>query len=243
MGVVPNLDQGFLSSSDIHATTERQDVRVVIADDNVLFRGSLRALFRASFKCDVVADSGDPKTTLQLVREHSPDILLLGWRMSQQDDMKILRELASDQCSVRTVLIGFEEDNTALVNAIRLGIRAILSCETSCDELFEIFGKVMEGQYVFGQTAVHSLVHHATSPMPRSAFQKARQKFGITRREFELISEVVAGFSTSEIAERLSLSPNTLKHHMTHIYDKLGLSNRLELVLFAVHHGITSNAL
>ena len=156
--------------------------------------------------------------------------------------MRILRELAACPNSLRTILVGVETNCAAVVRAIQLGARGILSVETSSDELFDAIRRVMEGQFVLGQAAVDSLVQVATSPAPQTAFQKARQKFGITRREFDVISDVVAGFSTVEIAERLSLSTNTLKHHITHIYDKLGLSNRLELVLFAVHHGIVSEA-
>ena len=236
--VVPSLHQ--LGASELSANC--RDIRVLVAIDHFLFRTSLRALLDASSRCQVVADAGDLKTTLQMTDEYRPDILLLGWQMSQQDDMRILRELAVCPYSLRVILVGVEQKSAAVVRAIQLGVRGILSNETGCDELFDAIRKVMDGQHVLGQAAVDSLVHIATNPAPRTAFQKAKQKFGITRREFDVISEVVAGFSTVEIVERLSLSPNTLKHHMTHIYDKLGLSNRLELVLFAVHHGIVSEA-
>lgn len=238
--VVPSLHQ--LRSGGVQTSTELHDIRVLVADDHLLFRTSLRALLDASSKFQVVGDCGDLRTTFQIAVDHKPNILLLGWQMSQEDDMRILRELAACPNSLRTILVGVETNCAAVVRAIQLGARGILSVETSSDELFDAIRRVMEGQFVLGQAAVDSLVQVATSPAPQTAFQKARQKFGITRREFDVISDVVAGFSTVEIAERLSLSTNTLKHHITHIYDKLGLSNRLELVLFAVHHGIVSEA-
>ena len=191
--VVPKLHHPC--ASDLQRSPKGSDIRLLVANEHLLFRASLRAVLDASSRCQVVGDSGDLSATLQLANEHRPDILLLGWQMSQQDDMRILRELAEFPHSLRIILVGVERHCATVVRAIQLGVRGILSIDTNCDELFDAIRKVMEGQYVLGQAAVDSLIHVATSPAPRSAFQKARQKFGITRREFDVISAVVAGFA------------------------------------------------
>jgi two-component system nitrate/nitrite response regulator NarL len=184
----------------------------------------------------VIAETGDDAATVHMVRQQKPNILLLDWEMSRRNGMKILSELAASGLSACILLITAASDATDVARAIQFGAKGILSSETTEESLREAIHKVLKGQYVLGQAAVSSLVGTATGPRPTTAFQNAKRKFGITRREFDVISEVVAGYSTAEISARLSLSSNTLKHHMSHIFDKLGVSNRLELVLFSVHH-------
>lgn len=223
-------------ASEVDEPTSPDVIRILVADDHVLFRNSLRVLLDARPDFHVIGETGDDATILRMAREQGPDILLLNWEMSRRNGMKILRELAASGLSACILLIAVTSDTADVARAIQLGVKGILSSETTEESLCEAIHKVLKGQYILGQAAVSSLVATATGPRPTTAFQSAKRKFGITRREFDVISEVVAGYSTAEISARLSLSSNTLKHHMSHIFDKLGVSNRLELVLFSVHH-------
>ena len=95
----------------------------------------------------------------------------------------------------------------------------------------------MEGHYALSDTGIASLVNALSAPTVKR-FQVARDKYRITQREYEIILVTISGYSNIEIASHFSLSAHTVKHHMTHIFDKLGVSNRLELALFAVNHQI-----
>ena len=94
----------------------------------------------------------------------------------------------------------------------------------------------MAGQHWIGREAVSDLVQALREQMAASPEKPARKRFGLSAREVEITSAVVSGLSNREIARKLSLSEDTVKHHLTNIFDKMGASNRLELALFAVHH-------
>jgi DNA-binding NarL/FixJ family response regulator len=172
----------------------------------------------------------------------NPDVLLMDWHLALREGMNILSEVRRSGASINIILVSAPSDTRNLSQYIQLGVKGILLGDATAETLRDAIHEVMAGQYVLGNAAVASLVRAASAPTPSTAFQVAKRKFGITPREFEFISEVVAGWSTADIVQRTSVSPNTLKHHMTHIFDKLGVSNRVELVLFAVKHIFSSEA-
>ena len=209
--------------------------RILIADDHLLFRNGLRALLDNEPGFQVIGEVSDIELTLQMVREQKPDILLLDWALSRRDGMRIMRGIMAAGVPVRTILLAVPIDKPDIVKAIQLGAFGVLSRDATAGMLFEGISKVRDGEYCLGQEGVASLVgelRNHTASQPRGA----TRQFGLTRREFEIVVAVVAGYSNLEIAETYSLSPHTVKHHIGHIFDKLGVSNRLELALFAVNH-------
>lgn len=237
----PPVSNHQFSSTGIDISPTEKNIRVLVLHDHLLIRAGLCAVLNASTLCRVVGEAGDIATMIRILHEHKPDVVILGWNLSQQDDMSALLALSAFEPSVGILVYGVQSDSTGITRAMQLGVKGILSSETTSESLCDAIRRVVEGQYVIGQAGMVSLVQSATGPKPQTAFQRMRHKYGITRREYEVISELVAGYSSGEIAQRLSLSTNTLKHHMSHIFDKLGVANRLELVLFAVHHGIASD--
>ena len=96
----------------------------------------------------------------------------------------------------------------------------------------------MAGEYWVGREAVSNLVQYLRTQMQASNEESRQKKFGLTPRELEIVSAVVAGYSNKEIAEYFKISEDTVKHHLSNIFDKLGVSTRLELALFAVNQGL-----
>jgi DNA-binding NarL/FixJ family response regulator len=222
-----------------HANRGTQVTRIVLAHAHGLARSGLRALLDARQDIEVVSEAADHAGAVRSVFEHKPDVLLLDWDISCRDDMRVLREIASSGCSTRTVLIGVARSSDEDIwKAIQLGVAGILSDETTVDSLCEGLRKVMCGEHVMGKVGIESLIGSVRNPKPKSTFQLARRKFGVTRREFEVIVAVAAGYSNVEIAQKFSLSCHTVKHHLSHIFDKVGVSNRLELALFSINNGI-----
>ena len=215
-------------------------IRILIAGGHVFFRDCLHALMDSIPRYKVAGDACDKVSMFQMMRECNPDLLLLDWGLSQQDGMEVLRELSASGQAPRIILLAFQSDTPDVSSAIQLGVAGILSSETTRESLCEAITKVMKGEYFFGQAGLASLVQCATNRNENTAIQNSARRFGITRRELDIVKEVAAGYTTMEIAERLSLSTNTLKHHMSHIYDKLGVSNRLELVLFVMNHKLVA---
>lgn len=106
------------------------------------------------------------------------------------------------------------------------------------ESLCESLRKVKNGEYVMGRVGVKSLIGSVRNPKPKSSFQLARRKFGVTRREFDIITAVAAGYSNVEIAQKFSLICHTVKHHLSHIFDKGGVSNRLESALCSINNAM-----
>lgn len=216
-------------------------IRILIADDHPLFRDGLRRLLQSEPGFEVVGEASDGDELLALVRKAKPDILLLDLSMPRRDGMAVLRELAAAKIPVRTLLLTAAIDQTQIVQALRLGAYGVILKESTTQRLFDSIRCVMAGQYWVGRESVSDLVkalRSAGGPADGGNGLRPRD-FGLTPREMEIVTLVVAGYSNPDIAQRCSISEQTVKHHVSNIFDKLGVSNRLELALFAVNHRLT----
>ncbi|MGA8529227.1 MAG: response regulator transcription factor [Acidobacteriaceae bacterium] len=219
-------------------------IRILVADDHPLFRDGLRRLLQSEPGFEVVGEASDGDELLPLVRKAKPDILLLDLSMPRRDGMTVLRELAAAKIPVRTLLLTAAIDQVQIVQALRLGAYGVILKESTTQRLFDSIRCVMAGQYWVGRESVSDLVkalRTAGGPPDGGAGLRARD-FGLTPREMEIVTLVVAGYSNPDIAQRCSISEQTVKHHVSNIFDKLGVSNRLELALFAVNHRLTAAA-
>src|SRR6185295_564116 len=149
--------------------------------------------------------------------------------------MEALAELAAAPTPVRTIMLTSAIEKAEIVKALQLGAAGVVLKSSTTELLFKSIRSVMAGQHWIGRDAVSDLVQALRAQMA-PAEKPARERFRLTRREVEITSAVVSGLSNREIASKLSLSEDTVKHHLTNIFDKMGASNRLELALFAVHH-------
>jgi DNA-binding NarL/FixJ family response regulator len=150
--------------------------------------------------------------------------------------MDALAELATSPTPVRTILLTAGIEKAEIVKALQLGAAGVVLKSAPTELLLKSIRSVMAGQHWIGREAVSDLVQALRDQMAASPEKPARKRFGLTAREVEITSAVVSGLSNREIARKLTLSEDTVKHHLTNIFDKMGASNRLELALFAVHH-------
>ena len=217
-------------------------VRVLIADDHALFREGLRKLIESEEGFEVVGDASDGDMLLDLARQQRPDLILLDLAMPRRDGMEVLRELGSVDFPVRTLLLTASIDKPQIVQALKLGAYGVILKECTTRRLFDGIRCVMAGQYWVGRESVSDLIRALRSVSPASGAPTAAKGFGLTPRELEIVTLVVAGYSNPDIAQRCSISEQTVKHHMSNIFDKLGVSNRLELALFAVNHQLKETA-
>ncbi|HKR25975.1 MAG TPA: response regulator transcription factor [Acidobacteriaceae bacterium] len=214
-------------------------VRVLIADDHALFRDGLRKLLESEGGFEVVGEASDGEMLLDLVRRTEADILLLDLAMPRQDGMDVLRELAAAQIPVRTLLLTATINKDQIVRALKLGAYGVVLKEATTQRLFDSIRCVMSGQYWVGRESISDLVRALRSVSNQENGSQKPREFGLTPREMEIVTLVVAGYSNPDIAQRCSISEQTVKHHISNIFDKLGVSNRLELALFAVNHRLT----
>jgi DNA-binding NarL/FixJ family response regulator len=217
--------------------THNAAVRVVIADDHPTFRDGLTRLLETDRDLRVVGSAGDGDEATRLVHELEPDLLLLDVAMPRKPGLVALREMREQEVRARVILVTAALDRDELISGLQLGAQGIVLKESASEVLFKSIHAVVAGHYWVGRNRVADLTT-ALQQLLASHPQPSRKHFGLTARELEIISVILGGYSNSDIATKFSISEKTVKHHLTNIFDKLGVSNRLELALFAVHHKI-----
>jgi two-component system, NarL family, nitrate/nitrite response regulator NarL len=209
--------------------------RIVIADDHPIFRDGLRRLLEAEPGIEVVGEAADAAGTVRVVTSTRPDLLLLDLSMPGGGGLEALRDLVDANHPVTIVVLTAAIDRRDTLQALQLGARGVVLKETATAMLYKCIRAVMAGEYWVGHDRVVDLVQdlmQATQTDNGSATPAS----ALTPRELQIVSAIVDGAANKDIAAQFGLSEQTVKNHLSHIFDKLGVSNRLELALYAVHH-------
>jgi two-component system, NarL family, nitrate/nitrite response regulator NarL len=216
-------------------------IRIVIADDHPIFRDGLRRLLESESDMKVVGEACDGREAVKLATEIKPDILLLDLAMPHHTGLEALRDLSASGGAagmVRIILLTAAVEKKQMVEALQLGARGVVLKDSATQLLLKSIHAVMAGEYWVGRDSVSNLVQYLRNLMQSTNEETKQKKFGLTPRELEIVSAVVAGYANREIAEYFKISEDTVKHHLSNIFDKLGVSTRLELALFAVNQGL-----
>jgi two-component system, NarL family, nitrate/nitrite response regulator NarL len=159
--------------------------------------------------------------------------------MPKHPGLEALRDLSNGGAnSVRVILLTAAAEKKEIVEALQLGARGVVLKDSATQLLLKAIHTVMAGEYWVGRESVSNLVLYLRTLVQSSGDEARQKKFGLTPRELEIVSAVVAGFANKEIAEYFKISEDTVKHHLSNIFDKLGVSTRLELALFAVNQSL-----
>jgi two-component system nitrate/nitrite response regulator NarL len=213
-------------------------IRLLIADDERLFREGLRVLLETEPSFEVVGYAADGAQTVRLAKQLKPDVLLLDVVMPRMGGLDTLRALRENRLRVKTILVAGSIERTEVLNALQLGAHGVVLKDVDPEFLFKSIHVAMRGEYWIDRTAVSDLVTALREASPAPAVPAEQPSFGLTEREFEIVLAVAGAQSNKEIAQQLRISPETVKHHLTKIYDKVGASTRVQLALFAKEHGL-----
>jgi DNA-binding NarL/FixJ family response regulator len=207
---------------------------ILIVDDHAMFREALRTLLDTDPSLRVVGEAGDGREAIRLAGELRPDLILLDVRMPGTSGLQALREIARITPPIRTLLLTAELGESDAVEALRLGAKGVVMKESLPEVLFESIRAVMAGQYWVGRDCVADLIRTVRERRAQSELETRDPSLGLTARERQVVAAIVVGCSNADIAQKFAISSKTVKHHLTKVFDKLGVSNRLELALFAV---------
>jgi two-component system nitrate/nitrite response regulator NarL len=185
---------------------------------------------------DVIGEAGSGEDTIATVRRARPDLLLLDLSMPRLSGLEVIRELQAELPSVM-MLVG-DIEKTQLFTAVRLGVRGVVLKDSTTELLFEAMMSVLSGRHWLGKTLVADLMEMVGTLARQSDGGELKHPFGFTRREREVLSLVVAGCANKEIARQCAVSEETVKHHLTRMFNKAGASNRLELAMVATERGL-----
>jgi len=220
--------------------TAREDlIRVVIADDHPILREGLMRLLEDDGGFEVVGQAADGAEAVRLAREQQPDVLLLDLAMPRASGLDALRELSASGAGPKVLLLTVAIDDAQIVEALELGARGVVLKEAATELLFKAIRSVVAGQYWVGRDLVTDIVRLLRERRATAQRRRPTPAERLTAREREIVAAVAAGASNREVAQRLALAEDTVKHHMSNIFDKLGVSNRAELASYAASHGLT----
>jgi DNA-binding NarL/FixJ family response regulator len=204
-------------------------ITVVIADDHPLLLDAMENLFRLQKDIKVVTRCLDGDEAVKAVRRHKPDILVLDIRMPRKDGLGVLREMKKEKLPTRVVVLTAALDEEELADAIRLGVRGLVLKELAPKLIVQCIRKVHAGELWLEK---HSVSRALEKLLKREAGRNEAVQL-LTTREVEIAKQVAAGLRNLEIAKSLFISEGTVKMHLHHIYQKLGVDSRTQLSRYA----------
>ena len=221
------------------APVKDEFIRIVIADDHPIFRDGLRKLLSLEEDFRVVAEARDGKEVLEVLEEHQPDILLLDLKMPGLDGLTALQKLQNSRTKTKVIVLTASEDKNQFVQAMKFGTCGIVLKQTATELLIKSIRKVHSGEIWLDSHTTAAVMRQFSSPMESVPLgSRDRDRSPLSQREREIVVLVAQGFKNKEMAEKMFISEQTVKNHLHNIFDKLGVSDRLELALYAIHKGL-----
>jgi len=213
---------------------------IVMADDHPVVRMGVRGILKNLQDFSVVGEASDGEEALAQIAAHNPDILLLDLSMPKLPGIETLRELTHRTTAIKTILLTAQIEKQTILEALQLGARGVVLKDAVTQDLVECLRTVRDGKYWIEGKPVQNLVQIIkdlmVTPPPE---QKAT--FGLTPRELEIVGLIVQGCTNKEVASQCGITDETVKRHLKNTFDKLGVSSRLELAMYAINHHLVEN--
>jgi DNA-binding NarL/FixJ family response regulator len=224
----------------------KSKIRIVVADDHPIFRDGLCKLLALEEDFEVVAQASDGRQVLDVLQQFEPDILLLDLKMPGLDGLATLQRLQVARNKTRVIVLTASDDKNEFVQAMKLGTSGIVLKQTATELLIKSIRKVHAGEIWLDSHTTAAVIRtfvaadEAAAPQQQqlSAAPRDRERSPLSQREREIVALVAQGFKNKEMAEKMFISEQTVKNHLHNIFDKLGVSDRLELALYAIHNNL-----
>jgi DNA-binding NarL/FixJ family response regulator len=233
-------NNGFGEETPVGSSQSGHRIRILIADDHLLFRDGVRKLLSAVPDFTVVAEAGHGDEVLEMTARHQPEVVLLDLNMPGQDGLVTLQRLRSAHPEVKVILLTSSEEKDEMLQAVRFGTAGIVQKSTPTELLIKSIRKVHAGEMWLDRSTTAEVVRQFASKTepPKRVPSRERESNSLSTREREIVALVAQGFKNKEMAEKMFISEQTVKNHLHNIFDKLGVSDRLELALFAIHNNL-----
>ena len=223
---------------------QQEPVRVLLADDQRLVRESLGTLLGLLPGIELVASASDGEEALVLTDEHNPDVVLMDLRMPRLDGIEATRQLHERRPDVRVIALTTYADDESVLGALRAGARGYLTKDASSEDIRAAILTVAAGEAALDPSVQHHVVDalwgEREQPHDPDATPGSSLPDDLTPREIEVLALIAEGLTNAEIAERLFVSPTTVKSHINHLFTKAGLRDRTQAVNYAYRTGIAT---
>jgi len=211
-------------------TEER--IGVVVADDHPLYRDGVVRILAERAEIDILAEAGSGREALERIRAHRPDVAVLDLGLPDVDGLAVMDSLKREGLSTRTVFLSAREDSKTVYQAISYGADAYLSKSSSAAEIVDVVLAVARGEIVIAPALQFGLAWEIRARRPTD------DRPILTPRELEVLRLAAEGLTSVEIGQQLHLSRTTVRTHLQHVYDKLGVGDRTAAVARALRSGL-----
>ena len=213
-----------------------KSIKVAVADDQPLYRMGVVKLLEAEEDLVLVAEATNGMEAILAIEKHQPDVLLLDLKMPVMDGLQALSEIGKRRLDARVIVMISNDEREKAVRAVRLGARGILFKDADPTLLPKSIRKVYAGEvWIDNPILSQALESLLTRPQAPQVPAETRE-MKLSGREMEVVRCVAMGLRNKEVADKLGVSEATVKNHLTSIYTKLGVGDRLELILYAIHN-------
>jgi DNA-binding NarL/FixJ family response regulator len=209
-------------------------ISILLAAPHAMFRDALRCVLGTAPDMTVVGEASTGDETVEQVRRQRPDILLLDLAVPEFAGIDALCALSRNRDPVRSLVMIDDNTDGRVVAALKHGARGIVPKRTATPLLLKSIRVVFRGEFWVGHDNIPHLVNHIREAAGAPGSPARGNRSGLTTRELEIAALIIDGATNRDIAQKLSISEQTVKHHLTSVFGKLSVSNRLELVLFAM---------
>ncbi len=213
-------------------------IRVLVVDDQPLMRAAYRMTLRAEEDIELVGEAADGRDAVEQARRFRPDVVLMDIRMPVLDGIEATRILAADDASTRILILTTFDADEYVIEAIRAGASGFILKDVRPDELVNGIRVVAGGDALLSPGVTRLLLESVAHVLPPAAPRKLDALEALTEREIDVLKLVGAGLSNQEISAELYLADTTVRTHIRHILDKLGLRDRVQAVVFAYDTGL-----
>lgn len=212
-------------------------LRILLVDDHILFRKGIASLISSRKDMRVVGEAGDGVEAVTLAKETLPDLILMDINMPNRNGLEAVRIIKEILPSIQIVMLTVSEDDNDLFQAIKNGAKGYLLKNLEPQQFYDMLNKVRHGEAPISGTMAAKILHEFRKPEPRETKQSGLGN-ELTRREIEVLEEIVKGASNKDIADALHITENTVKIHLRNILEKLHVENRIQAAVRAIRSGL-----
>jgi len=220
-------------------------IRLLIADGHPIVLEGLRSVLGHQPTLQVVGEASDGMEAIEKTVSLDPDVVLMELKLPRVDGLTVLRSIQARAGRSKVILFSSAENKEEFVEAMKLGCSGILSKDSSIGLIEKSIQKVFAGEIWLDSNTTAAVIRQFASPTDFPAVHGApgngkttRERAQLSQREREIIILIAQGYKNKEIAEKMFITEQTVKNHLHNVFDKLGVSDRLELALYAIHNSL-----
>jgi two-component system nitrate/nitrite response regulator NarL len=217
-------------------------IRILIADGQPIVLEGLKAVLSQHGTIQIVGEALDGMEAIDKTVHLDPDIVLMDLKLPRVDGLTVLRSIQARAPRSKVLLFAVSESKDEFVEAMKLGCAGILLKDAPTSLIEKSLQKVYAGEIWLDSNTTAAVIRQfaapSETPVPHSNGKPPRERAQLSQREREIIVLISQGYKNKEIAEKMFITEQTVKNHLHNVFDKLGVSDRLELALYAIHNSL-----